>query len=174
MNRHARVISFAATALVAACQAGLGTPTTTPTATPTAAPTRTPDPFYVDVCGDIAKSDHPVTAGAATDSAGTLNTRHAENRITLPASGSANAGFVKFSSDKEGPWEILLTQDVPFKLTTATGAAITPSAAKSAFPDCAALEAQYTVDIKLGVHYIQLGPTSGGEVSVVTENGEEE
>ncbi|MBM3266531.1 MAG: hypothetical protein FJZ01_02685 [Candidatus Sericytochromatia bacterium] len=141
---------------------------------PNAAPTRTPDAFQVDVCADLAASNVPATAAAATSSAPALDTRHKRNRITLPASGSARAGYVKLNSDKAGDWQILLTRDVPLKVGDAGGTWVPPAASRSAFPDCPDIAAQYTVNLKLGTYYLYLGPTSETEVSIVTENGEEE
>jgi len=196
MTRFAMTAPFAATAFLAAsCQLVAPTivaspspsagpvspsPTASPAARPSGSPSgsptpmRTPDAQQVDVCGDITESDFPVTATAATASAPALTTKHTENRVTLATVGSAKGGFVKFNSDKEGPWDIFLTRNVAFKLITATGSVVTPSASASSFPDCAALAAKYTVDLKLGVHYIELGPTSESEVSIVTESGEED
>ncbi|MBM3275700.1 MAG: hypothetical protein FJZ00_11145, partial [Candidatus Sericytochromatia bacterium] len=162
MNRFNRTVPFAVSALVAsACNLivpGMGTgpspgpssspgasasPSATPSASPAAA--RTPDPQQVDVCADIAETDFPVTAAAATDSAPALDTKHKENRITLATVGSAKRGFVKLNGDKEGPWDIFLTKNVAFKLTKADGAAVTLSASSSTFPDCPSLARKYTV-----------------------------
>jgi hypothetical protein len=183
MRRTLPALPFAATALAAAaCNLvvpGIGLspspgPSTTPSASASPTAGRTPDPRIADVCGDIANSDIPVTAGAATGSAPALDTKHKKNRIALVAHGSGKGGFVKFSSDKEGPWDLYLTRSVPITITTAAGTTLTPSASQSTFFDCAALAARYTVGLKLGVHYLEFGPTSESEVSVVTENGEEE
>lgn len=170
--------AFSAALVLASC-AMLGYPAPGASPSPTApAVTPTPDPqaaLEEDVCGDLGGSKvATLTAAAATDSAPALQGEHTRNNVTLPASASARAGFLKLESTEQGEWGLFLTKNVPVKITDATGKAVAISGTRTTFAKCQELKAQHTATLKVGVHYLELGPTSESDLAIVVEGGEEE
>jgi hypothetical protein len=58
---------------------------------------------------------------------------------------------------------------VPLAVTDSTGAPVTLASSASSSPECTDIKGKHTVALGVGTYFLELGPTSAADVSVVVE-----
>lgn len=164
--RH-RVIGLVAVVGLVGCVAG--TPAVAPS--PSAAPSTGAPAIDTEGCEHLAKgpAEAVTVASSAAPDAPVVTSEHKRYDLTLRAFGGKQGGVVRFNSPAASDFVVFFGQDVPLRVTDATGQEVPVTLSKGSL-QCSDIVARYAVKLDVGVYYMQVGPTDLKSASVVIED----
>jgi hypothetical protein len=127
----------------------------------------------VDVEGCEHLQEGPEVAVTATDgldeSTPAVSDEHMRYDITLVPVVGGNGGFVTFAAAEATDHVFFLDADVALGLDDGTGAGVTIEESASSSPECDEIRGRHVAELRVGTVYVELGPTTETEVSLVIE-----
>lgn len=128
--------------------------------------------FETDGCEHLKEGPaRPVTATATATNAPDVSEKHARFDITLVDVTGGKGGTVIYNVSAEKDFGFILGADVPFKVSTSAGTAVTFEETAKSSTACTELKAKYVADLKAGRHTLEFGPTTQASVSLVVVEG---
>lgn len=146
-----------------------GTPSVQPSGS--ASPSTGAPAIDTEGCEHLAKgpAEAVTAAPSAAPSAPVVTSEHKRYDLTLGAFGAQQGGVVRFNSPAASDFVVFFGQDVPLKVTDATGQEV-PVTVTHGSLQCSDIVARYAMKLDVGVYYLQVGPTDLKSVSVVIED----
>jgi hypothetical protein len=125
---------------------------------------------FGEACDHLAAAPNLVTAATSAASAPVLTT-HTRYDVNLPAVAAGRSGAVKFVAAVRGQVIIVLSEDVPVRVTGSTGSELAPTSSGNSGP-CATLKAWYGYEVSAGQNVITLGgpAVSIAQIGLVIES----
>lgn len=115
-----------------------------------------------------------VAATAMPDDGAAIDEEHTSHDITLVDGGDGTySGFVAFNAPETGGYFFFVSEDAPVSFETAGGDSVATTDAcdgsASCSDACSGIVQKLEVELEVGTHYIELGPTESETVAIVHE-----
>lgn len=169
------LLAFSLVGSLSACATPAAAPAASPS--PSASPSGAPVAALVDTEGcEHLQGGPAVAVTAAAKGAGADAPKVAEDHhrydVALKGAAGKFEGTVRFDSAEAADHTVYLSKDVPFVVRDAKGAVAFKAQATSS-PTCSEIRGRYVVPLGVGVYFLDFGPASEQNVSVVIEGAEE-